>query len=55
MTDGDVSRKIKDTGLKTGWMAVALIKVGYTVGEAVSSNFIIILVLFSTIIMITKF
>lgn len=45
MTDGDVSRIIKDTGLKTGWMVVALIKLGSTEGDGIWDNFIIVTLL----------
>lgn len=50
MTDGDVPRIIKDTGLKIVWMVVVLIKIGYTEGEAIWGNFIIILLQLSIIV-----
>lgn len=51
MTDGDMLRTIKDTDLKIGWMVVVLIKIGYTEGEAIWGNFIIILLQLSIIMM----
>lgn len=51
MTDGDMLRIIKDTALKIGWMVVVLIKIGYTEGEAIWGNFIIILLQLSIIMM----
>lgn len=45
MTDGDVSRIIKDVGLKIGWVVVALIKIGNIEGHGLWGNIIVITLL----------